>query len=90
MQWRRRVPLVLLLLAVLAGCATDEREWMKLDSKYTVEDFRRDRAACTKDGKLNDVCMRARGWLAVNPGGKAETPKDPHANDLMPPSSRRY
>jgi hypothetical protein len=72
------------ILALLAagGCAVDERQWMKLNEKYTTEEFRRDHAACLKSGKLDDVCMRSRGWVAVNPSGKAETPKDPLARDL--------
>ncbi len=91
MRWPTALLLVALLLAVVGGCVTDTREWMKLNEKYTTEDFRRDREACTKSGKLDEVCMRARGWVAVNPGTKAETPKDPHSRDLGPPSSRnRY
>jgi hypothetical protein len=72
----------LVALLVLAGCASDEREWMKLNQKYTVEEFRRDHAACSKTGKLDDACMRGRGWVAVNPSGKPETPKDPLARDI--------
>ena len=72
----------LIALLVLAGCASDEREWMKLNQKYTVEEFRRDHAACLKGGKLDDACMRGRGWVAVNPSGKPETPKDPLARDI--------
>jgi hypothetical protein len=80
----------LALLAVLAaGCAIDERQWMKVNEKYTTEEFRRDHAACSKSGKLDEACMRARGWVAVNPSGtKAEEPKDPHARDLNPPAYR--
>jgi hypothetical protein len=72
----------LIALLVLAGCASDEREWMKLNQKYTVEEFRRDHAACSKGGNLDDACMRGRGWVAVNPSGKPETPKDPLARDI--------
>jgi hypothetical protein len=58
---------VLGALIAVGGCAYDQREWMKLDGKYTVEDFRRDHAACSASGKLDDGCMRTRGWVAVNP-----------------------
>lgn len=76
----RIAPLLALLL--VAGCASDERQWLKLSGKYTTEDFRRDHAACQKGGKLDDACMRDRGWVAVNPSGKPETPKDPLARDV--------
>ena len=78
-------------LLAAAGCASDAREWLKLNEKYTTEDFRRDHAACSKGGKLDEACMRGRGWVAVNPSGKTETPKDPYARDLGPPAGRtRY
>jgi hypothetical protein len=81
---------ILVAALTAAGCASDDRQWMKLSEKYTTEDFRRDHAACSKGGKLDDACMRSRGWVAVNPMGKAETPKDPLARDIAPPSGRRY
>ena len=91
MRRHRGLLALLVVLPALGGCVTDEREWMKLNERYTTEEFRRDREACTKSGKLDDLCMRSRGWVAVNPGTKAEAPKDPHARDLAPPSGRdRY
>lgn len=77
-------------LLALAGCASDEREWMKLSEKYTVEEFRRDHRACSKGGKVDDGCMRGRGWVAVNPSGKPETPKDPLARDIGNHNRRGY
>lgn len=71
----------LVTLLVLAGCATDERQWLKLRQRYTVEEFQRDHAACSKGGKLDDGCMRDRGWVAVNPSGVPETRKDPLTRD---------
>ena len=51
---------------LLSACASaDNREWMKVNERYTVEDFRRDHAACSKGGKLDDACMRSRGWVDV-------------------------
>ena len=79
---------LLLVLPALGGCVTDEREWMKLNERYTVAEFQRDREACMKSGKIDDACMKSRGWVAVNPGGKAETSKDPHARDLQAPAYR--
>jgi hypothetical protein len=83
---------ILVLAAGLAaaGCSSDERQWLKLDQKYTTEEFRRDHAECSKGGKLDDACMRSRGWVAVNPSGKEEV-RDPMARELGPPSQRtRY
>jgi hypothetical protein len=88
MRWSRSLPALLLLLPALGGCVTDEREWMKLNERYTVAEFHRDREACTTKGKIDDACMKSRGWVAVNPGGKAETAKDPHARDLTAPAYR--
>ena len=80
------------LVLMIAGCASDDRQWMKLDQKYTTEEFRRDHAACTRDGKLDDACMRSRGWVAVNPMGKAEQQRaDPNSSPLGPrPTGGRY
>jgi hypothetical protein len=61
---------------------------LKLNQRYTTEEFQRDHAACSKRGKLDEPCMRSRGWVAVNPGGKTET-RDPYARDLGPPAQRR-
>jgi hypothetical protein len=72
----------LITLLVLAGCASDDREWMKLSERYTVEEFRRDHKACSQGGKVDDACMRSRGWVAVNPSGTPEVPKDPLARDI--------
>ena len=67
MRWLTFSIPVILALAV-AGCgSTDDRQWLKVDQKYTTEEFRRDHAACMRDGKLDDPCMRSRGWVAVNP-----------------------
>jgi hypothetical protein len=88
MRWAASILALLTAVPALGGCAIDEREWMKLDERYTVEEFRRDREACTTKGTLDDACMRSRGWVAVNPHGKPETAKDPHARDLQVPSAR--
>ena len=88
MMWLLSVTFAL----ALAGCSSgDDRQWMKLDQKYTTEEFRRDHAACTRDGKLDDACMRSRGWVAVNPMGKPEgTKTDPNASPLGPNPRGRY
>ena len=78
------------LVLMIAGCASDDRQWMKLDQKYTTEEFRRDHAACTRDGKLDDACMRSRGWVAVNPMGKGEQRADPNVSPIGPTRGGRY
>ena len=73
------------LAVILAGCGGfDEREWMKVDQKYTTEEFRRDYRECSKGGTLDDECMKSRGWVAVTPP-KAE-PKAP--DPLAQPGGR--
>jgi hypothetical protein len=82
-----RNPLTLgLFLVALAtsACGTDTREWMKLDQNYTTAEFRRDLRECTVKGKLDDDCMKARGWVAVTPP-KAEQKKD---DPLSQPAGR--
>lgn len=49
-----------------AGCA-QEKEWMKVGQPYTTEEFHRDYAACSRGGRLDEACMRARGWVSVTP-----------------------
>jgi hypothetical protein len=61
---------------LLAACASsDDREWLKLNERYSVDDFRRDHAACSKNGKLDDACMRSRGWVDVRSGGAEKAPE---------------
>jgi hypothetical protein len=65
-----------LLPAALWACAAPEREWMKVGEKYTAAEFRRDYDACSRGAKLDEACMRARGWVDVMPG-KAEKAPEP-------------
>jgi hypothetical protein len=72
--------LMVLLVGValaLGACASQEKEWMKVDEKYTVAEFRRDYAACSKGTSVNEDCMRSKGWVAVSPGGKVEKTVEP-------------
>jgi hypothetical protein len=71
--------------AALCGCAHDERQWMKLDQTYTIADFQRDHAACSKNGTLDEACMRAKGWIDVNPSSA-----DRAADKPPPPNPGRY
>ena len=50
-----------------AGCAGDPtREWMKVNQKYTVEEFRRDHETCRRAAQGYDTCMRDSGWVDVS------------------------
>jgi hypothetical protein len=54
------------VLLVLGGCA-QEKEWMKVGTDYSTEEFRRDHSACSRGGRLDEECMRSRGWITVTP-----------------------
>ena len=77
-----RFPRTFLLVTsvlVLAACATEtERQWMKLDQTYTTAEFRRDLAACTKSGNVDDECMKSRGWVAVTPPATKKPVEEPY------------
>jgi hypothetical protein len=72
-------PLVTLLALMLpfaaTSCTKAEREWMKPGERYTAEEFRRDHAACSNKGKLDEACMRGRGWVDVSPGRAEKAPE---------------
>jgi hypothetical protein len=59
----------LLLVAVastLVSCASDaEKQWYK-PGPYTVAEFERDRAECTRSRQIDEVCLRERGWLTLS------------------------
>jgi len=72
---------------LLAACGpTDERQWMKINEKYTTEQFRRDYAECSAKKDLDEACMRDRGWVEVT-RSKTERDTDPRAK-TPPPSGR--
>ena len=76
-----RLPLALLVVAAaLAACAT-EKQWMKVGEPYTTAEFRRDYADCskTKNGNLDEECLRGRGWVDMKPS------KGDRAADSPPP-----
>ncbi|MFQ5830641.1 MAG: hypothetical protein ACE5JD_16030 [Candidatus Methylomirabilia bacterium] len=85
-----RAVLALALAAALAGaigCARQpDRLWYKPGQPYTMAEFERDRAACTREGKLNFECMRARGWIDVS--GRRPAAKEPASP--TPPAGPTY
>ncbi|PYO01770.1 MAG: hypothetical protein DMD91_06405 [Candidatus Rokuibacteriota bacterium] len=64
---------------ILAACGADtDRQYMKLDQTYTTAEFRRDLAACTKSGNVDDECMKSRGWVAVTPPATKRPVEEPY------------
>lgn len=76
----------------VGGCASEEKEWMKIGSSYTMAEFKRDYTACSKSGSLDESCMRSRGWVAVSPGKSDKTvvqPQGPGGPSGIGPSTRQ-
>ena len=76
---RPAVCFLALLLLTWAGCSTPpEPLWYKPAKEYTTAEFNRDRDNCTKDKKLDQACMKAKGWVQVSPDRpEPGTIKDP-------------
>lgn len=72
----RRILLVAVIVLPLTACASGaEKQWYKPGDKYTVAEFQRDQAACTKDKVLDEDCLKGRGWIAISADGdKGPTP----------------
>ena len=69
--------LALGIVLALTGCAaSDDRQWMKVNERYTTEEFRRDYRACSAKNELDQECMRSRGWVEVS-RSKTERDSDP-------------
>lgn len=82
-----RAPWVL-AVALLSGfgCATTEESlWYKPGGNYTTAEFKRDRDTCMKEKKLDQDCMKAKGWVPVSPDRPA-----PAATTPTPPPRGRY
>jgi hypothetical protein len=77
------IPGKLVLIAAvvaLTGCGSTDKQWMKVGESYSTAEFRRDYAACSSGGTLDEACLRARGWVDVQPSRgdrAAETPPPP-------------
>jgi hypothetical protein len=79
-MWTLLAFLVALSSLGLVGCGShDNREWLKVDRRYTKEEFQRDYKECTRKGDLDDACMRQRGWVSVNP-----STTDPVSREMDP------
>jgi hypothetical protein len=67
----------LTLIVACAACAREpQKQWMKA-GPYTSEEFRRDVAACSRDAKLDDACLEARGWFTVKVREQAQKREAP-------------
>ncbi len=83
---RASAALLTVLLIGLWGCAGQpERQWQKIGQPYSVAEFQRDKAECTREKKLDFGCMRARGWIDVSPDRPA-----PSSEPEKAPSRRPY
>lgn len=61
---------------ILVGCSSQpDRQWYKPGGNYTVQEFARDRDACTKDKVLDEQCLKQRGWFPLTGDRKPEPPK---------------
>lgn len=78
-----RVLFVLAVALLVAACAEPEREWLKLNQHYTAAEFRQDVAACTTGGKLDEECMKRRGWVSLSPA-RTEKPPEPERATITP------
>jgi hypothetical protein len=73
----RTLYLALIIVLALTGCSVSaDRQWMKVNERYTTEEFRRDYKACSPKDELDEDCMRSRGWVEVS-RSKAERDSDP-------------
>jgi hypothetical protein len=66
-------------LGVLGCSASDDREWMKVNQRYTKQEFVRDHKECSRDGRPDEACMRQRGWVPVSP---SKTDSAPPSNQI--------
>ena len=81
-----RIFLLAMTVVSLSACSSDsEKQWYKPARNYTVAEFQRDQAECTKNKVLDEDCMKERGWVAISAdkdtgpppmkGGPGDTPK---------------
>lgn len=71
---RRILLLAAVSLGVLACSSKPETQWYK-PGPYTVSEFERDRAGCTKDRQLDEACLRQRGWIPLT-GDRQDKPPE--------------
>ena len=63
----RRIFLLAVAVLSLNACSSEpEKQWYKPGRNYTVAEFQRDEAECTKNKVLDEACMTERGWVALS------------------------
>ena len=65
------------ILGLLTACGSTEKQWYKPNAEYTVAEFHRDRAACEKSGRIDEECLRQRGWVSLSPDKDKPLPAIP-------------
>jgi len=63
---RRLALLFLFSLAAVACESVPEKQWYRPTGSYTLADFRRDEQGCTRDRRLDEECLKARGWVPLS------------------------
>jgi hypothetical protein len=76
----------------VAGCgfftSEPERQWYKPGGRYTVEEFQRDKTSCTRSGKVDVECMKAKGWFYFSADVPPEPSPTPGSGSAVPPAKR--
>ena len=83
---RRGVFLALTALSLSACDYGPEKQWYK-PSGYTMAEFQRDEAECTKSKVLDEECMKERGWVAISADKDTSSPMQ---GGLQAPKPGRY
>ncbi len=83
------LPVAALTLAACSSSSDSDKQWYKPNVDYTTADFERDRLACTdKKKKLDEECLKQRGWIAL--GGDIGSPVRPPDPTKSPAPKGRY
>ena len=84
---RRRVSFIAIAALSLAACMSGpEQQWYKAGGNYTVAEWKRDEAACTKSRVVDEECLKARGWAPLS----ADPDKPPPPPPTGPKGTGRY
>ena len=77
MRWL--ILLVSLAALSVGGCASDpEKQWYKAAGDYTVAEWQRDEALCTKNRVVDEECLRGKGWVSLSADPTKPPPPPPN------------
>ena len=80
----RNCLLVIATTLSLVGCSTErDRQWYKPTANYTMDEFKRDRDACTNGNTLDEQCLKARGWLPMTSDKPVEVGPKPASSNTI-------